>query len=97
MVAHDHKGMEQPFAAFTGFEKARLKRGLCTELCKYPPAMITPVDDVVNRARKFETKLVGHAVKPTAFGLLESATASARNPHFMGIARVRFLTTRGKA
>jgi hypothetical protein len=59
--------------------------------------MITPVDDVVNRARKFEKKLVGYAVKLTAFGLLQSATARARNPQFMGIARVRFLKTRGKA
>jgi hypothetical protein len=77
MVAHGHKRMEQPFAAFAGFEKARLKRGLGTGLLKYPPAIISPVDDMVHRAGKFETKLVGHAVTTTAFGLLESATTSA--------------------
>jgi hypothetical protein len=87
VVAHCHKGMEQPFAVFAGPEKARLKRGLGTGFLQYPPAIISLVDDRVNRAGKFETKLAGHAVTTTAFELPGSATARALDPQFMGRAR----------
>ena len=61
MIAHDHERVQEPRTALTRLEQRRLKGRPCFLVAKNPGAIISPVDDVVNRAREFESQLAGHA------------------------------------
>jgi hypothetical protein len=61
MIAHDHKRVQQPRTALARLEEGPLKRGPRFLLAENPRAIISPVNDVVNRARELESKFARHA------------------------------------
>src|SRR5438105_2450250 len=75
VVAHDHKGMQQPLATSAAFKKAGLERGPRSFFGKNPVPVIAAIDHVIDRTGVFEPKLARH---PRSLRRLRSRSPSLR-------------------
>ena len=54
VISHDDEGVQQPLAPCTRLEEAGLECGPGARVSKDPGAVVSAIDDVINRAWEFQ-------------------------------------------